>query len=149
MLKFKNRNCVTGREVICKVSMQCVQGGVEVELDVEDEEGNDLQQDTILLTPMDAACFVSETRRTECTACIPVGHSVKGTGCALAVTKILAGCDCDWMCVGYPASSFLYAGDALSMVVPSFVINAMSTAMANMMVPLMYSSTGDMEEEFG
>ena len=147
MLKFKNRNCVTGREVICKVSMQCVQGGVEVELDVEDEEGNGLQQDTILLTPMDAACFVSEACKTQGTACVPVGHSVKGTGCALAVTKILA--EQDWMCVGFPASAFLYAGDAVNMVVPSFVINAMSTAMANMMVPLMYSSTGDMEEEFG
>ena len=147
MLKFKNRNCVTGKEVICKVSMQSVQGGVEVELDVEDEEGKGLQSDTILLTPMDAACFVSETCRTKGTACIPVGHSIKGTGCALAVTKILA--EHDWMCVGYPASAFLYVGDTVNMVVPSFVVMSMASAIACMMGSLMYPSTGDMEEEFG
>ena len=146
MLKFKNRNCVTGREVICKVSMLSVQGGVEVQMDIEDGDGNEEMSDTILLTPMDAACFVSEACKTKGTACIPVGHSTKGTGCALAVSKILAGFD--WMCVGHVAESFLYAG-TLIMVVPSFVINAMSTAITNMMDSLMYPSTGDMEEEFG
>lgn len=147
MLKFKNRNCVTGREVVCKVSMQSAQGGVEVWLDVEDEEGNVLQRDTILLTPMDAACFVSEASKTQGTACITVGHSTKGTGCALAVTKILA--ECDWMCVGYPASAHLYAGDVVTMVVPSFVVLSMASAIVGMMGSLMYPSTGDMEEEFG
>lgn len=147
MLKFKNRNCVTGREVICKVSMLSVQGGVEVQMDIEDDKGNKEMGDTILLTPMDAACFVSEASKTQGTACMPVGHSTKGTGCALAVSKILA--ECDWMCVGSPAEAYLYAGDVVKMAVPSFVVLSMASAIVSMMGSLMYPSTGDMEEEFG
>lgn len=147
MLKFKNRNCVTGKEVICKVSMESVQGGVEVQMDIEDDEGNEVTGDTILLTPMDAACFVSETCKTKGTACMPVGHSTNGTGCALGVYKILA--ECDWMCVGSPAEACLYAGDVVKMVVPSFVVMSMASAIVGMMDSLMYPSTGDMEEEFG
>lgn len=146
MLKFKNRNHVTGREVICKVSMQSVQGGVEVQMDIEDDKGNEEMSDTILLTPMDAACFLYETRKSAGCWCRPVGHSTRGTGCSLGVSKIAVGNE--WICVGHVAESFLGAG-ALTMVVPSFVINAMSTAIANMMDSLMYPSTGDMEEEFG
>jgi len=147
MLKFKNRNCVTGKEVICKVSMESVQGGVEVQMEIEYDEGNEVTGDTILLTPMDAACFVSETCKTKGTACMPVGHSTTGTGCALAVSKILA--ECDWMCVGSPAEAYLYAGDVVKMVVPSFVVISMASAIVGMMGSLMYPSTGDMEEDFG
>ena len=56
MLKFKNIDTRTGKEVIYQISMLSVQGGVEVDVDEikSDAEINNIRRRTIILTPMDS-----------------------------------------------------------------------------------------------
>lgn len=143
MLKFKNYNEREDMVRICTVSMSSVQGGVQVELDVGDKS------ETILLTPMDAACFVQQTKSTSGLACMPVGHSITGSNADLRIYRILHGSgDTDWRCAGYVADVVIKAG-SIMMAAPAFVVDAMRLAIERMMETLMYHSTGDMEEEFG
>lgn len=148
MLKFRNRNEAQNRDLEFTVSMSSVQGGVLVEVDQYEYgvDGAPKKSETILLTPMDAACFVHETRRTGGVGCMPVGHATELS--TLSVSRIIPGNPNNWEFVGVPAEAYLDVG-SISMSVPVFVIDAMRIAMENMMDSLMYPSTGSEEEEFG
>ena len=56
MLKFKNIDTRTGKEVIYQISMLSVQGGVEVDVDEikSENEIKNVRMRTIILTPMDS-----------------------------------------------------------------------------------------------
>ena len=157
-MKFKNRDVKTGNEFLYEISMSSVQGGVEVEVNevqVEPEMKN-MRQRTLLMTPMDAAAFVHDARVTNGLACRQVGHgtSADGAGLTLYVQNLSVR--------GGEFSNIDFIGDfigdveevrlsiaGVSMVVPTFVIDAMRIAVEHMFTSLMYSTTGDMEEEFG
>lgn len=148
MLKFRNRNQVQNRDLEFTISMSSVQGGVLVEVNQYEYgvDGTPEKSETILLTPMDAACFVNETRRTGGIGCMPVGHAKELS--TLSVSRIIPGEPNHWEFVGVEAEAYLDVG-SISMVVPVFVIDAMRIAIENMMNSLMYPSTGSEEEEFG
>ena len=151
MLKFKNRETKTGKELLYQISMSSVQGGIDVEVDeiqVEPEMKN-IRQRTLLLTPMDAAAFVHHTRVTNGLSCRQVGHgtSLGGSGMTLFVQKLANGGLTGMEFIGDVAEvSLNIAG--VSMVVPTFVIDAMRLAVEQMMESLFFMSTGEMEEEF-
>lgn len=152
MLKFKNRETKTGKEFIYQISMSCVHGGVQVEVD-EVQEGPEpkyLRRRTVLLTPMDAAAFVHRTRISNGLSCRAVGHGIgmESEGSSLYV-QTLAWCNVTGMeFVGAVAEAGLTIG-YINMVVPVFVVDAMRLCVERMLESLMYHSTGDMEEEFG
>lgn len=152
MLKFKNRETRTGKEVIYQISMSSVQSGIDVEIDeikVEFDMKN-IRQRTLILTPMDAAAFVHQTRVTKGLSCRKVGHgiSVDGAGLTLFVQKLVRGDMTGMEFVGDVAEVELTIA-GVSMVVPTFVIDAMRLCVEQMMVSLFFMSTGEMEEEFG
>lgn len=152
MLKFKNRDTKTGKEFLYQISMSSVQGGINVEVDeiqVEPEMKN-IRQRTLLLTPMDAAAFVHRTRVTNGLSCRQVGHgiSVDGAGMTLFVQKLASGGETGMKFIGDVAEVGLNIA-GISMVVPTFVIDAMRLAVEQMMESLFFMSTGDLEEEFG
>lgn len=152
MLKFKNRDVKTGNEFLYQISMSSVQGGVQVEVD-EVQEGAEpkyLRSRTVLLTPMDAAAFAHRTRVTNGLSCRQVGHgtSVDGAGLTLFVQKLANSGVTGMEFIGDVAEVGLSIA-GVSMVVPTFVIDAMRLAIERMFESLMFRSTGDMEEEFG
>lgn len=152
MLKFKNRDTNTGKEFVYQISMSSVQGGIYVDVDkilIEPEMKN-IRQGTLLLTPMDAAAFVHQTRVTNGLSCRKVGHGI-GANCAgttLFVQKLARGDVTGMEFVGDVAEVGLNIA-GVSMVVPTFVIDAMRLCVERMMESLLFMSTGDMEEEFG
>lgn len=151
MLKFKNREIKTGIEFIYQISMSSVQGGVQVEVD-ELQEGPEpkyLRRRTVLLTPMDAAAFVHQTRVTNGLSCRQVGHgiSIGAEGSTLFV-QLARGAVTGMEFVGDAAEVGLSIG-GIPMMVPTFVVDAMRLAVERMMESLLFMSTGDMEEEFG
>ena len=152
MLKFKNRETKTGKEFIYQISMSSVQGGVDVEVDeiqVEPEMKN-IRKGTLLLTPMDAAAFVHQTRVTNGLSCRWLGHgtSLDSAGLSLSVNKLASGGVTGMEFIGDVAEVGLHIA-GVTMVVPTFVIDAMRLAVERMMESLFFMSTGDMEEEFG
>ena len=152
MLKFKNRETKTGNEFLYQISMSSMQAGVEVEVDkiqVEPDMKN-IRQRTLLLTPMDAAAFVHQTRVTNGLSCRHVGHgtSLDGAGLTLFVQKLARGGVTGMEFIGDVAEVDLNIA-GISMVVPTFVIDAMRLAIERMFESLMFASTGCMEEEFG
>lgn len=152
MLKFKNRETKTGKEFLYQISMSSVQGGVQVEVDeiqVEPEMKN-IRQRTLLLTPMDAAAFVHQTRVTNGLSCRQVGHGIDAdsSGMTLFVQKLARGDVTGMEFIGDVAEVGLNIA-GVSMVVPTFVIDAMRLCVEQMMVSLFFMSTGEMEEEFG
>lgn len=149
MLKFLNKNDVIHHELEFWISMTSVQGGVQLDVDQVDHDMNERKQETILLTPMDAACFIEETRRTNGFACPQVGHSINGSNATIQVSKMLQGCNgVDWRFVGASSDVFIEVG-AICISAPTFVVDAMRLALERMMETLLFPSTGDMEEEFG
>ena len=149
MLKFLNKNDVIHRELEFQISMTSVQGGVQLDVDQIDHDMNERKQETILLTPMDAACFIGEARRTNGLVCPQVGHSINGSNATIQVSKILQGCNGeDWRFVGASSDVFIEVG-AICISAPTFVVDAMRLALERMMETLLFPSTGDMEEEFG
>lgn len=141
MLKFLNRNNKgVDREI--RISITSVQGGAMVEVT---SIGLGTREANILLTPMDAAFFVSSAKRHGCCAFEPTGHG--GDGGVLSARALLQP-NGEWHFVGWPEDSVVTAG-SITFVAPSFVINAMRVAVEGMMGSLMYPTTGDMEEEFG
>lgn len=156
MLKFKNRETRTGKEVIYQISMSSVQGGIDVEVDeikVEPDVKN-IRRRTLILTPMDAAAFVHQTRVTKGLSCRQVGHGISvddsgwTLGLTLSVQKIVREDVTGMEFVGDVADVVLTIA-GISMVVPTFVIDAMRLAIERMFESLMSPSTGDLEEEFG
>ena len=156
MLKFKNRDARTGKEVIYQISMLSVQGGVEVDVDEiqVDPEMKNVRRRTIILTPMDAAAFVHQTRVTNGLSCRQVGHGISvddagwTLGLTLYVQKIVRVDVAGMEFVGDVAEVLLIIA-GISMVVPTFVIDAMRLAIERMFESLMFPSTGDTVEEFG
>jgi len=141
MLKFLNRNNKgVDREI--RISITSVQGGAMVEVT---SLGQGTREANILLTPMDAAFFVSSAKRHGCCAFEPTWHGEDG--CVLSAKALLQRTG-EWHFVGWPEDSVITAGN-ITFVAPSFVINAMRVAVEGMMWSLMYPTTGDMEEEFG
>ena len=152
MLKFKNRETKTGKEFIYQISMSSVQGGVQVEVDeiLEGSERKCLRSRTVLLTPMDAAAFVYDTRVTKGLHCRDVGHcvSLEGSGNTLWIGEVEKGSSVSKEFVSGLTEVCLYVA-GIAMFVPTFVIDAMRLAIEQMMVSLFFMSTGEMEEEFG
>lgn len=161
MLKFKNIDTRTGKEVIYQISMLSVQGGVEVDVDEikSENEIKNVRRRTIILTPIDAAEFVHYTRVTNGLSCREVGHGISvddsgwDLGLTLSVQKIVTG-DADDMefvdgmeFVG-DVSDVVLTIAGISMVVPTFVIDAMRLAIERMSEALMFPSTGETGEEF-
>ena len=142
MLKFLNRH-KDGREREIRISITSVQGGAMIEVTME--EGGKAIEENILLTPMDVACFVYSSWRGESHAFMPVGHGKDGADIRARSLMIEYP---EWDFVGGPEDAEIRAGNIV-FVVPSFVINAMRIVLENMMEPMMFPSTGDMEEEFG
>lgn len=141
MLKFLNRNNKgVDREI--RISITSVQGGAMVEVT---SLGLGTREANILLTPMDAAFFVSSAKRHGCCEFEPTGHGEDG---GVLSAKALLQQRGEWHFVGWPEDSVITAG-SITFVAPSFVINAMRVAVEGMMGSLMYPTTGDMEEEFG
>lgn len=152
MLKFKNRETKTGKEFLYQISMSSVQGGVQVEVDEiqVEPEMKTIRQRTLLLTPMDAAALVHQTRVTNGLSCRHVGHGIDAdsSGMTLFVQKLARGDVTGMEFIGDVAEVGLNIA-GVSMVVPTFVIDAMRLAIEQMMVSLFFMSTGEMEEEFG
>lgn len=141
MLKFLNRNNKgVDREI--RISITSVQGGAMVEVT---SIGQGTREANILLTPMDAAFFVSSAKSHGCCAFEPTGHGKDG---GVLSAKALLQTNGEWHFVGWPDNAVVTAG-GITFVAPSFVINAMRIAIENMMESMMYPTTGDMEEEFG
>ena len=141
MLKFLNRN-KNGNDREIRISITSVQGGAMVEVT---SLGQGTREANILLTPMDAAFFVSSAKSHGCCAFEPTGHGEDG---AVLSAKKLFKPEGEWHFVGWPEDAVVTAG-GITFVAPSFVINAMRIAVEGMMGSLMYPTTGDMEEEFG
>ena len=141
MLKFLNRHN-DRREREIRISITSVQGGAMVEVA---SLGQGTREANILLTPMDAAFFLSSAKSHGCCAFEPTGHGEDG---GVLSAKALLQRTGEWHFVGWPEDSVITAG-SITFVAPSFVISAMRVAIEGMMVSLMYPTTGDMEEEFG
>ena len=135
--------------------MLSVQGGVEVGVDEikSDAEINNIRRRTIVLTPMDAAEFVHNTRVTNGLSCRKVGHGISvddsgwDPGLTLSVHKIVTE-DVDGMQFSGDVAGVVLAIAGISMVVPTFVIDAMRLAIERMSESLMFPSTGETGEEF-
>lgn len=155
MLKFKNFDTRTGKEVIYQISMLSVQGGVEVDVDEikSETEIKNVRRRTIILTPMDAAEFVHNTRVTNGLSCPKVGHGIRvddsgwTLGLTLFVQKIVRR-DVDGMVFVGDVADVVLTIAGISMVVPTFVIDAMRLTIERMFESLMFPSTGDTVEEF-
>ena len=141
MLKFLNRNS-NGEDREIRISITSVQGGAMVEVT---SLGQGTREENILLTPMDAAFFLSSAKSHGCCAFGPTGHGKDG---GFLGAKELLQRTGEWHFVGCPEDAVVTAG-GITFVAPSFVINAMRIAVEGMMGSLMYPTTGDMEEEFG
>ena len=153
MLKFKNREGATGKEFEYRISMTSVQGGVEVEVDEEQvvPDRFPMRRRTLLMTPMDAAAFVNDTRVSQGLHCRQVGHCITNdgsTGLTLHITKLARANVTGMEFIGDCAEVGLSIC-GVDMVVPTFVIDAMRLCVERMFETLMFPSTGDMEEEFG
>lgn len=145
MLKFLNRNNKdVDREI--RISITSIQGGAMVEVTSLEVTslGPGMREANILLTPMDAAFFVSSAKSHGCCAFEPTGHGEDG---GVLSAKALLQPGWEWHFVGWPEDAVVTAGE-ITFVVPSFVINAMRIALENMMESMMYPTTGAMEEEF-
>lgn len=152
MLKFKNRECATGKEFEYRISMTSVQGGVEIDVDewMVAPSKFPMGSAKVLLTPMDAAAFVHYTRITNGHMLRDVGHGITddSSGNTLHVMKLVKADATGMEFIGDNADVVLFIGK-VSMVVPTFVIDAMRLCVERMFETLMFTSTGDMEEEFG
>lgn len=142
MLKFINRNDKKNRSRYISISMSSVEGGIELELD---QDGAECKEETILLTPMDAACFVNDLRTSGDTYCRILGHGAEGS--AIGISQEVDSCG-GWHMVGGTSDVLIGAG-CIRAVAPRFVVAAMRVAVENMMDTLMYPSTGADQEEFG
>jgi len=147
MLKFLNRN-KDGKEREFRISITSVQGGAMVEIDQSEDGASGREEANILLTPMDAAFFIHNTETREYKACPPVGHGTGGTDLRVYTVHSRAGDEDGWDFVGCPGECEIIAG-VIDAYVPSFVVEAMSVALEQMMDSLLYPTTGDMEEAFG
>ena len=152
MLKFKNREIKTGKEFEYCISMTSVQGGIEVDVNEEQvvPDRFPMLRSVVLLTPMDAAAFAHDTRVTNGLSCRDVGHGISNgaEGMTLWVRKLARGDSMGMEFIGDCADVSLSIG-GITMVVPTFVIDAMRLCVERMFESLMFPSTGDMEEEFG
>lgn len=147
MLKFLNRN-KDGKEREFRISITSVQGGAMVEIDKSEKGSSGREEANILLTPMDAAFFIRQTETSEYKGCSPVGHGAGGTDIRVYTVYSRAADEEGWKFVGYPGECEILAGE-IHAYVPSFVVEAMSVALKQMMDSLLYPTTGDMEEKFG
>lgn len=149
MLKFKNRESSTGDEFEYRISMTSIQGGIQVDVEEIGRGPKANRERTVVLTPMDAAAFAHDTRVTTGMSCRDVGHGVSGgaEGLTLWVRKLEGGVN-NVEFIGDSADVAISIG-GITMVVPTFVIDAMRLCVERMFESLMFPSTGDMEEEFG
>lgn len=150
MLKFLNRESATGNEIEYRISMTSIQGGIQVDVEEIGRGPKANRERTVILTPMDAAAFAHETRVTTGLSCRHIGHGVSGgaEGLTLWVRKLARGDSTGMEFIGDCAEVSLGIG-GITMVVPTFVIDAMRLCVERMFESLMFPSTGDMEEEFG
>ena len=150
MLKFKNRELGTGNEIEYRISMTSIQGGIQVDVEEIGRGPKSNRGRTVILTPMDAAAFAHDTRVTAGLSCRDIGHGVSGgaEGLTLWVRKLARGDSIGMEFIGDCADVSLNIG-GITMVVPTFVIDAMRLCVERMFETLMFPSTGDMEEEFG
>jgi len=142
MLKFMNRH-KDGREKEIQISMTSAQGGVMIE--VSAKQGGHTVDENILMTPMDAAQFISSAKYGCGKSFRPVGHGEDGADISASNHT---GTMLEWHFVGGVDETSIRAG-RITFVAPSFVVEAMRIAVEGMMPSLMYPTTGDMEEEFG
>lgn len=149
MLKFKNRD-KDGKDYLVKISMFSVQGGIVAEFDKTEIESEKNEKATIFLTPMDAAAFVHNTRKSDGLSCRQVGHGADSI--TLSIRRIPWGSKyVDDHYVGFigdRADAVINAG-LIEIDVPVFVVEAMRICIERMMESLFFPSTGSDEEEFG
>lgn len=143
VLRFKNRD-KDGMESVVEISMTSVSGGIVVDV-TREVEGKKQEAEAVLLTPMDAASFISDTIQSVYVWCRQVGHGKDGICLDISRTDID---DTGLLFVGGTTDAYITVG-RIVVAVPAFVVNAMRLCAERMMESLFFPSTGSEEEEFG
>lgn len=143
MLKYKVVDKSNGTEREIRISVSAVQEGALVEADELSESGERLAEGSVILSPMEAAQFVSSARRSECTACGVLGTRSGHASDTMRLSKILY--DGILGVKHGVADSNLEIG-AVRTVVPAFAVNAMALCIERMMEALLFPTCGDRAE---